>query len=238
MIKQFALTTQPTPVLSTPDFHICFGGEDGDSLPLDEKNLLRPVETVLLPKTRIELLEQVGTSPIWRIRTDAYPYPSPLFVDIRFLKLSTEEPPHRPLPSKQQILQTLEELVGCRYIWGGNWPQGINHLTRLYPPKGDLDPLHEDSWKLKGVDCSGMLYFATNGNTPRNTSSLMTFGKPAEGALQPLDLIVWPGHVLCVLDENRVIESRHPDGVVITPLKERLRQVPENAVVRRWYLLP
>jgi hypothetical protein len=48
--------------------------------------------------------------------------------------------------------------------------------------------------------------------------------------LAPLDLIVWPGHVLVVLDRERVIESRldcgHAErGVVVTPLAERLKGI-------------
>jgi hypothetical protein len=77
------------------------------------------------------------------------------------------------------------------------------------------------------------------------------------GLLEPLDLIVWNGHVIIVLDRETAIESRlecgRPGngGVVTTPLKQRLAEImrtrrpvdawpagskPGNIfVVRRWF---
>jgi len=52
----------------------------------------------------------------------------------------------------------------------------------------------------------------------RNTSSLIFYGKPLEikgldagqiiAKVEPLDLIVWDGHVIIILDKERTIESR------------------------------
>ena len=75
--------------------------------------------------------------------------------------------------------------------------------------------------------------------------------------LEPLDLIVWNGHVIIVLDRDTVIESRLEcgkpghSGVVTTPLRQRLAEImrsrrpldvwPKGSrqrdgfVVRRWY---
>jgi hypothetical protein len=75
--------------------------------------------------------------------------------------------------------------------------------------------------------------------------------------LQPLDLIVWNGHVVIVLDQQTAIESRLEcgkagnGGVVTTPLVQRIAEImrtrhPVNEwptgkkpndffVVRRWY---
>jgi len=82
-------------------------------------------------------------------------------------------------------------------------------------------------------------------------------------AVEPLDIIVWPGHVIIVLDRDRVIESR-PDydktraanrgGVRIRTVGEVLTEIlkdriPVNSydtggttgrkqfVIRRWYQL-
>jgi uncharacterized protein (DUF111 family) len=78
--------------------------------------------------------------------------------------------------------------------------------------------------------------------------------------VKPLDLIVWNGHVIIILDRKRVIESR-PEyetvrkiapGVRIRPLKEVLEETLQsknpvddlgevsepgrkNFVIRRWY---
>jgi hypothetical protein len=75
--------------------------------------------------------------------------------------------------------------------------------------------------------------------------------------LEPLDLIVWNGHVIIVLDRKTVIESRLEcvgpghGGVVTTPLLQRLEEImrtrrpldswPKGSkqrdgfVVRRWF---
>ena len=124
---------------------------------------------------------------------------------------------------------------------------------------------------LKGLDCSGLLYQATNGYTPRNTSSLVSYGAPVRIAglkvdqsiqkVEPLDIIVWRGHVIVILNKEHVIESRLDygkykkglqGGVRIRRLKEVLveimeRRVPVDSykdkveerkkkfVIRRWY---
>ncbi len=67
--------------------------------------------------------------------------------------------------------------------------------------------------------------------------------------LKPLDLIVWKGHVVCVLDGKTTIESWAGYGVVRFNSLNRLsyimeRRVPANAsdpkakphfVIRRWH---
>lgn len=243
-------TQLPTPILDTPDFRKVFGGEDGKTLELTKEGLLKPVETVLFPGTKVELLEKMPSPFIWRIATEAYPFGSSLFIDERFASSSFPQN-MPPLPSTDAILQTIEELMGTRYIWGGNWPEGISSLPTFYPPSTDLhalSPLVQDTWHLKGVDCSGLLYYATQGRTPRNTSALLHWGEevpihgldPKEIAskLQPLDLIVWKGHVVIVLNPCEVIESiASLGGVVKTPIVDRLTQIKTEQrpfVIRRW----
>jgi cell wall-associated NlpC family hydrolase len=126
----------------------------------------------------------------------------------------------------------------------------------------------QDRFLLAGLDCSGLLYQATGGWTPRNTAQLLLFGEAVDIAgkssreiatvLQPLDLIVWNGHVIIVLDQQTAIESRLEcgkpgnGGVKMTPLSQRLAEIartrrPVNSwpkgskqndlfVVRRWYV--
>ncbi|GAI00651.1 unnamed protein product, partial [marine sediment metagenome] len=102
---------------------------------------------------------------------------------------------------------------------------------------------------LKGVDCSGLLYQATNGYTPRNTSSLVSYGAPVRIAglkvdqiikkVEPLDIIVRRGHVVVILNKEQVIEScLHCDkykkglqgGVRIRRLKEVLAEIMEKRI--------
>ncbi len=247
----FAITSGPTPLFNTPDLARCFGGEDGDTLPLDEQNLLRAIETVLPPQSRVKLLKQIAASSIWRVRTEDYPYKGNFYLDVRFVKIMTGTPERavRPLPSRLKVVKTLKQLEKTRYIWGGSWPEGIPLLASLYPCKTPLcqkEPLIQDTWILKGVDCSGLLQYATKGWTPRNTSSLVRFGTAVEieglgpeqivQALKPLDLICWIGHVVCALDQTSTIESILGDGVVIRPSLERITEIlSERKPVNNWH---
>jgi len=104
-----------------------------------------------------------------------------------------------------------------------------------------------------------LIYQASNGYTPRNTSSLVSFGKtiPIAGLspagiasqLKPLDLIVWKGHVVIALGTETAIESTNPEGVIISDLRTRLSSImkertpvnnwkdksDKSFVARRWY---
>lgn len=238
---KFAIARLPTPVFNIPDL---------SALSLDDQGLVRAVETVLFPQTKIELLAQVSPF-IFKIQTEEYPYSGDHYTDSRFLQF-TDHPPSRPiqLPPKSTIIAQLKKQLGARYIWGGNWPEGIDLLPQLYP-----SPLDQ----MKGVDCTGLLYHATNGWTKRNSSSLVDFGAPVPieglsaeqiiGLVKPLDIIAWKGHIIVILDQKTSIESKLPEGVITFDLKTRLTQImnekkPVNGwdkteeprfVIRRWY---
>jgi hypothetical protein len=259
-VIKYAVTEFPTPVFNTPDLSFCFGGKDGNTLFLDEKELMRSIETVLFPQSRVELLEHITHTPIWRIQTPEYPYPGSYYIDERFIWKIDSIPDHRisVMPKKQALVQQLKNMKHCRYVWGGNWPKGIELLTQLYPSRAPItNPLIQDTWSLKGLDCSGLPHYLTNGATPRNTSSLVTYGKAVEiegknleeiiASLHSLDFIVWTGHVVWVIDQQWSIESKYPEGLVKFKLKDRLTEIlqerkPLNEwqygayfVVRRWH---
>lgn len=271
----YAVAILPAPVLNTPEFSAVFGGSDGKTLHLDRNGLVRELEFVALPGTAFRITESLkrGERTIYRVTTDDYPYPAKngYFVDSRFVRSSDTIPPPRPrqLPSKQIVIENLLAARGSRYVWGGNIRAGIPQLLDFYPPAAgtSLSPSKKEIWQLRGVDCSGLLYEATGGYTPRNTSSLVKYGRPvpiagldADGIirrLESLDLIVWSGHVLIVLDRERSIESRlgskdKDGGVVVRPLREALDEVMKSRVpmdeyptvetegikgfvIRRWY---
>lgn len=264
--ERFAVAVTATPVLNRPDFAAVFGGADGRTLLTDACGQLRAVEFVALPGTVFSVEQQLAASggPVYRVTTSDYPYPAAggYFIDARSVRLTGERPPPRPLrlPGKEQILAALEQRVGSRYVWGGNVAGGVAALTDWYPPTGPVD---RSLWQLAGLDCSGLLYEATGGTTPRNTSGLVTYGAAVQIAgksaaelaslLQPLDLVVWPGHVLIVLEGGRLIESRlvcnsPTAGVRVRPLRAALMEImktrapvnviargTEEFVVRRWY---
>jgi hypothetical protein len=227
---------------------------------------MKSVETVLLPGTKIKLLNRMPQPSIWRISTEEYLYVGDHYADERFFEHLQEAPLKRviELPPILTILQKMEALADriTRYMWGGNWPLGIDRIAQLYPsrtPLRELAPLIQDTWIVKGVDCSGLLYYATNGHTPRNTSTLVGYGKglSIEGKnieeilsqLQNLDMIVWNGHALYVLNRETSIESKVGEGVVKRSLFDRLSEIMatrrpvddwresegERFVIRRWH---
>ena len=268
---EYALVRTSAPVLNTPDFKAVFGGASGQVLKTDRCGQVRDLEYIALPGSVFTILKKqhVGTADIYEVETDDYAAPpnTRLFVDSRFLKLEHTAPaPRRPsLPTHEEIISTLKASAGSGYVWGGNVPGGVPELaTWFYNDIGDDD---KKRLTLAGLDCSGLLYNATNGWTPRNTAQLVTFGRSVEIAgkpsaeiaalLQPLDLIVWNGHVIIVIDRQTVIESRLDcgkpgnGGVVMTSLSQRITEImrtrlPANTisggnirknvfVVRRWH---
>ena len=268
----YGVARSATPVLNTPAFSSIFGGADGTSLKTDHCGQVRGLEFIALPGTVFTLHSKTfdGSTAIYRVETDEYPMPdgSALYVDSRFVEIRDERPPSRVrvLPSQAAIIAGLKAAVGVSYVWGGNVQGGVGELIELFYG-GDVPGNAKSHLTLAGLDCSGLLYQATGGWTPRNTSQLISFGKAVPvigksleeivGSLEPLDLIVWNGHVIIVLDRNTAIESRLQcgkkagGGVVLTPLKQRMVTIlrtrrPMDSwpaagkqrgvfVVRRWF---
>jgi cell wall-associated NlpC family hydrolase len=271
----FATAVLPTPVFNTPDIAAIFGGQDGKTLRLDSCGQIRELEFIAFPGTvfRVEAKIENGGLVIYRVRTDEYPYPTDkgYFIDSRFVKTSGRKPAARlrRLPSRETVIENIIAARGVAYVWGGNFHTGIPQMLAMYPSSPDqhLSPETFAHRQLRGVDCSGLLYEATNGYTPRNTSALINYGTAVPiaglnteriiGKVEPLDLIVWNGHVMIILDRQRAIESRldcggKNGGVKIRPLRELLNEIMQNRiplgsykdaaakgrkgfVIRRWY---
>jgi cell wall-associated NlpC family hydrolase len=272
---RFAVADKFVPVLNTADFRSVFGGNDGNSLALDRYGQNRALEFIALPGTpfAIENIVNDFEFPVYRVTTADYPYPSAsgYYIDSRMVRTTESEPPPRPrtLPAPETIIAQLLSAVGTHYQWGSNRRQGIPEMISLYPPAPgrQMNTGIRESWTLQGLDCSGLLYEATAGWTPRNTSTLVRYGSPVPIAsldadriaqrIAPLDLIVWKGHVMIILDRERLIESRLDcqgtgGGVQVRDLKDALRhllasRVPLDAydekntagtqgfVIRRWH---
>jgi len=179
---------------------------------------------IAFPGTRFVIKKRLSHD-ILEVETNDYPY-GPLYIEARLVEFREENPPERPkiLPKKEAILGKLENSLGLPYIWGGNWSQGVQIR--------DKEPF------FIGLDCSGLIYEATNGFTPRNSSDLFSFGKEVSKLedVKPLDLIVWPGHVLIFHSSTHLIESIYGKGVVLTPLNERFSEIPKNTFkIRRFF---
>lgn len=263
---KYAISVLPTPVLNTPDFPAVFGGKDGSTLRLDEKNRIKELELICFPKTvfKIEEIIEKNGRIIYKVTTGDYPYPTNkgYFIDSRFVKIVGIQPPerHKKLPSKLTIIQNLLSAEGSNYVWGGNYKDGVPQMLSFYKPTSSLPVAAakvRDKWMLKGVDSSGLLYYATNGYTPRNSSSLVSYGNPVRIAglkvdeiiqkVQPLDIIVWIGHTSVILNlyssrhkdiecivESRIDYDKHKEGfqggVRIRPLKEVLVEIMEMRI--------
>lgn len=259
----YAVAKEPVPVLNTPDFPSVFGGADSMTVKTDNSGLIRELEFIALPGTVFELLGEFdhGTYKIFKVETKEYEYGSELFIDSRFVELKKNKPGSRfiEMPKKENIYKFLDKVVGNRYCWGGNYNAGIEKLIELYRPKENLSGAAKDEWILAGCDCSGLMYEATNGYTPRNTSKLINYGTAVEiegltaeeiaAKCKPLDMIVWDGHVIYVYDEKTSIQSSlSKGGVIKLDLIETLREVmntrqpvndysstrEQRFVIRRW----
>ncbi len=260
--QPYAYAEDYVPVLNTYDFFLVFGGEDGSTVKLKD-GLIAEMEFIAFPGTAFKVHEVIEFEDrhlkYYRVTTEDYDYPGNLYVDSRMVKDMYEQPAKRRkfVPKKEDMLAELNRLEGYPYMWGGNCADGLEFMLKYYKPKKKLTKEMRDLWMLKGVDCSGLLYQASNGCTPRNTSSMTTYGKAVEiegktadeiiNVLQPLDLIVLKGHVIIVYDENTVIESSPGTGVHKTGIKARLERLMETLtpanefsktgkvfVVRRW----
>lgn len=251
-----AVARSATPVLNSAAFSSVFGGTDGNTLKTDRCGQVRELEYIALPGTVFRILGElrVGVSTVYQVDTDEYSVPAgvSLYVDSRFVERREVAPPlrSRPLPSRQSIVDALRSTVGSPYVWGGNVQGGVAELLEMFY-RGPVPDRLKSRLILAGLDCSGLLYQATGGWTPRNTSQLVSYGRPVPVAtksaeeitqiLEPLDLIVWNGHVVIVLDRQSTIESRLEcgkpgnGGVVITPLLKRLGEIMRTRrPVDRW----
>jgi hypothetical protein len=227
----------PTPVLNTPDFTAVFGGTSGCAIPLNESGHPHHFEFVALEGMQFEVIEEI-LPHIYQIRWEEYPN-ARLYVDRRFCRQipAKSDLAKQPLDACT-ILAHMEGRVGTPYLWGGNWAAGVPDMLRYYPPTQPLDPRIHRLWTLQGLDCSGLLFEATKGASPRNSSQLLRFGAPilAGALLKPLDMIVYPGHVLFIRDATTTIESRASVGVYIESLEKRMAEIHQQRIFTpEWY---
>ena len=231
----------PAPVLNTPDFNFAFGGANGKEIPLNKTGFPYHFEFVALKGMVFRVEERIPQpfGSIDRVTCREYPI-SPLYLDSRFTIPKNEQTfPRSPtrLLDKKRVLSKMKEKIGTPYVWGGNWSQGIPELLTYYPPKGNIDHATQILWTMQGVDCSGLLYEAAEGAAPRNTSELLYFGNPVPigEPIHPLDMILYPGHVIFALDEVSTIESKYPFGVICRNLEERFKELnKERNRINRW----
>ena len=277
----YAVAKFPTPVFNTPDIEDIFKlNSEYEKKLMDDCYNVKKLEFIAFTGTvfTINATLTKNNLKILKVSTDEYPYPGKgdYFIDARFVKIAESKvaPAKRKikLPSRKQIIRSLLRMKGQRYTWGGNYYDGITKLEDFY---GFMDsrfsPKVIDRLLFKGVDCSGLLYQSTDGYTPRNTSKLLSYGEGIKisglspdqiiDKVKPLDLILWKGHMMIILGEDKIIDSRidydesQPGcqgGVRVYNLRTQLREIlatkialdePEyliqngkkTFVIRRWY---
>lgn len=247
--SKYAVSINYTPVLNTSDFESVFGGKTGKKVKLDDQGLIREMEFIAMPNTVFDILETIPKEDynIYKVTTNDYQYNGDFYIDSRFVRVddSRLEDRWKIIPTKEEVIKNMNALDGYPYMWGGNAADGISDMLTYYKPAGDIDEATKTNWTMKGVDCSGLIYQSTGGATPRNTSTLCTYGNGIDienltadeisNKLQPLDIIVWSGHVIIVLDDKTVIESTPAEGVHKSDLLSRLNSVMnERRAVNDW----
>lgn len=256
----------PHPVLNTYRFSSIYSGD----ITLCKRGHLREVEFFAYKGSLFEVLEVFRDVKryIYRVRTDIY-NGEDLYLDSLFVEESVKKKYSKVFPEKERIISDLKRALGMPYLWGGNIFSGLESWNTLYPI---FRPLPKDVLDIKkgiGFDCSGLINWASANKMkdgtiyptiPRNSSDMIrdSFGEviKIEGMdvyeidrkLKPLDLILYKGHVIIVLDERYMIESMERRGVLKTGRIDRLKKLVEkkkpidravcgrkNFLVKRWY---
>lgn len=263
----FAVSIFDTPVLNSPDFDRIYGGKDGKSLAFNKNGLVKELEYVAFPGSVFKIIDEYKKADhsIYKVSSDDYDIVlngTELFIDSRFVELKNTKPERKiiPKPSKEQVYKYFDNCKNVDYVWGANNINGVDKMIEFYRPTGKMNSEVYNHWCMKGLDCSGLIYEATYGYTPRNTHQMVSYGEGVniEGKsvyeiaeiLEPLDMIVWKGHVIYVYDKNTTIQSAHSEGGVVkkdlisTLNKLMQTRKPANEwrddrgkifVVRRWW---
>ena len=199
------------------------------TLKFDDQFLIRSLETILYPGSKITVLTKGKKNPshFLQVKVDDYPSDKELFIHEQSALIKNAA--KKIMPSLAAIQKKLRSLEGLPYFWGGTLATPLFGKEHPFKTIQALTPFERKCFSFEGLDCSGLLYHVTNGATPRNTSYLMHLGTVCED-LRPLDLLLWQGHVVIVLDENHTIEAREIDGVVIEDLEKRLSEIHKERV--------
>ncbi len=224
---KFAIAALPTPIFNDPSLDEFLGHKNG-SLSINQKGRLAYLEMIAFEGTFFSVHEAV-TSYVYRVTTEEYPAQYPLYVDCRSLKSIPEIPTQKKTcPPKEKILEILLLQKGRPYLWGGNLGKPLSIMQDWYPSPFPLSPYEQMVKTFNGIDCSGLIYLASGGYTPRNTSAMVGFGRAVQierkpyssWNLQPLDLILDLGHVAIVIDDTWSIQSKEKMGVFLIRTKD------------------
>ncbi len=190
---------------------------------LNEKGHPKAYEMTLVPRMQGEILDELKNEDCYLVQ---FPfYTTPIYVFKKHVQVAKSQMDLNR-PTKEILISNLKSCVGRAYLWGGNHV-GKTQFFIDHFKKNQMTIREKRALELDGIDCSGLLFYASNFSTPRNTKELQLFGSSINdlGVLHPLDLILTKGHVAIILDENYVIQSRQNRGVYISALKAELKQL-------------
>ena len=249
----YATTLLPTPLYrlnkKNVDINFIMWGEWTTGILFDSANTIDQLGVVIPKWSPVTLIDKVQTwsYTYYEVRTREFDWwygeDEAFYLDARFIEKKDKKPNEviNPLPDISTIYKNLLSAVDSHYIWWGSYYQGIPEINEFYPtPETVKLTKDEQEYKLlKWVDCSWLLWQATNGYTPRNTSWLLTFWESVNitwntinqiiNKVEPLDLIVRKWHVIIILSNEYAIESIWKEnfewGVEIVKLKERLEDI-------------
>jgi len=213
------VVNQLTLGLNFPDFHQVFNHPDF----LNRQGHPKAYEMVLLPGMTGIAMEKKEAGQSRLIKFPFYLKPLYVFENhLSPLQDPIQEGYQLPL-TLEEILKRLQKCLGKPYLWGGNF----NTPTSIFIPCLDQRPRTVKEYRaasLNGLDCSGLLYYASGFRTPRNTAELQTYGAPLRSweALQPLDMVLTRGHVMIVYDSKYLIHAAQDKGVLLTRLDRQL----------------
>jgi hypothetical protein len=244
-MKKYLIIKKPTPVLNTPNFNSVFN-KDKKTLKKDSLGHTRELEFIALKDMIFEIVDKTNHLYIYKVKCSFYKSNN-LYIDSRFGFFSDEKS-HINIKyntNPEIIIKKLNSYLNLPYIWGANYFKGCVDLLKFYPTilkdKNDIN-----RWIFKGLDCSGLLFDSTNGYIKRNTSDLLLYKEgidienlsafEIQKKIKPLDLIVFKGHVVIVLDSITTIESRENIGVYKENLIKRLNEILKTKTPKNNYL--
>lgn len=249
----YAVTKLPTPLYWQNENYVNLNrimwGTGTTWLKLDSANTIDELWVVLPPNRPLTLINKVETWDFtyYNVRTREFDTWSgsadSRYIDSRLVeKQEYKAAEHEPqLPSKWQLIKNLFDALWTQYVRGWSRYQWIPEMNELYPTPEwvELSESEKEYKILKWVDCSWLLWQATDWYTPRNSRGMLTFWKSVPISwntideiiekVEPLDVLARWWHVIIILSKDYEIESIRKEnfewGPEIVDLRTRLEDI-------------
>ena len=207
------------------------------------------LDTVLLPGAVIEVLgdEKSGMVEVTcemteRVKHKGFVYASSVEDFCKKFEKGDVKRERSPM-SLDEIRSVFKRCLSenVPYCWGGNNFEAIPLRGATFTSKKE-----GEQYECRGFDCSGLLYYISNGTLPHATGALKNFGKrlftveaakkwevseedlkKEIGDLKDTDFIAIKGHVIVAYNKG-LIEFRSKDlGCCFTPKEKAVQRITE-----------